>query len=229
MDGSEKLKEVLNNVEILRGKYEEMAKRSMPKTLKQALADGWEMEIGGLEVNIPDWIYYGTGERERDSHRVLPLKTAIQALGDLEEELIESLIRSRASLFLRKIRRYRQIIEFVWKNAGTVWDAVKLAAEGLYDALQNVNWGRDWVDLLQTVGAAFAVAFAAVTAAMVAGIISIFVTVTATAYEAAGPAVWLIMVEIVHHKKAVTQKTMQKKAFPQSKAPRFKRRKEARL
>ena len=226
MDNAEKLRVVIEEAQKVRDAYRNMASTRIPETIKEALEGGWEIEVKGFDFEIPDSIFYSSGQQKKDGSRVISVRRAVEELGRLQEEFVLSLTRNPLKIWKRKLERWRAIIGFFFEHGEEVAGGVKEAAEGLYSALRRVDWGRDWGGVLGELEAALAVALAAVIAAVAAGVVSLALALVVSASEAAGPAVWLAMVAEVAAQKSRTQERLRKGAFPQGVGLRYWRRKE---
>lgn len=229
MKKEETIEETLVAARALADAYREMSQRVIPKTLRAAMEDGWEMDLGGMDVPLPDWFFYSQGEREEGRQRVLPLKRALALIGEMEEEILSKLIRTRAGILMRRLKRWENVLKFVGQYGDETLDAIRTGAELLWEELSGVNWGQDWGKIWDDIATAISRAGAAVAAAILAGLLLMVARIVRTGLDATGPVAWLGLCSVVMGERRQCQRSLLRAAFPQRPAKRAWRRKEVRL
>lgn len=227
MDRQEELELAIQAARELRDQYARISERALPDSLSEAISGGWDVDLSGLEVDLPD-LSYTDREREADNNRVLSLKRAVEITGEFEEELLREVCRSPARLLLRKIRKYRAIVTALLKYGDEVAGLIMDAAGDLIEELKNVNW-NNWLEGLGEVRAAIAAAIAAVATGAFLAAVAMCAKMVREATESCSMVAWAEMVAAIGNERRKIQSRMDKGAFPQRAGLRVWRRKEARL
>lgn len=119
------LAKAIERLEHLHDSYVALGKVPVPDSIKAAVKEKWELTQDVLQVGVV--MAYLPHERKADSKRLIRFGDALEALQDLEEELVDRLVKDEADLIFKKLNSYVKAAKWLadnWNRLDLIFKAV---------------------------------------------------------------------------------------------------------
>lgn len=117
--------DVLEDIESFVKQIDVIIASEIPPNVKAAVESKWEEVVQGMEGLGLELTY---GEQRRADHgRLMSLKTAIEVLRDMEDDLVDQVVQGWGKAFLGYETGVVDTIVTILQNLSEIWDAIKAA------------------------------------------------------------------------------------------------------
>lgn len=133
----EQLNEAAAKLEALVEQYDEFQSVPISDTIADAIKAEWNLEPVHATEFSGAQLSYHLSERRADRKRLIRFGDAMEVLQELEEALIDRLVRDEADLLVKKVKAVENAFGWLadnWSDLGAIWHSVwdHLEAEWKY-------------------------------------------------------------------------------------------------